>query len=87
MDNILRRWSLIAVLFVLGGCASIDFDQPKAASTAILPENTADSQLGRMLEPFADAHPGQAGFYLLPGGIEALAIRLLMAERGDDHNN
>lgn len=83
MDKMFRRGYLCAALFVLSGCASIDFDQPKAASTAVLPEETADTHLGLMLEPLEVPHPGLAGFYPLPDGIEALAIRLLMAERAE----
>jgi len=83
MDKMLRRWYLIAVLFVLGGCASIDFDRPKSESTALLAKQTADTHLGRMLEGLADAHPGQSGFHPVADGIDALSIRLLMAERAE----
>ena len=66
MVNTLHRWYLITVLSVLCGCASIDFDHPKTTSTALPPEQTTDTNLGRMLEGLADAHPGQAGFFPNP---------------------
>ena len=46
-------------------------------------ETTANTRLGRALEGVADAHPGQAGFLAVPDGIDALAIRLLLAERAE----
>ncbi len=81
MVNTLHRWYLITVLSVLCGCASIDFDHPKTTSTALPPEQTTDTNLGRMLEGLADAHLGHAGFLPVADGVEALAIRLVMAEQ------
>ena len=83
MDKTLRRWYLIAVFFALGGCASIDFDHSKTASTAISPQQTSATGLGRFLEGPTSANPGRAGFYPVADGINALAIRLLMAERAE----
>ena len=83
MVNTLHRCYLISVLSVLCGCASIDFDHPKTASTALPPEQTTDANLGRMLEGLADAHLGQAGFLPINDGVEAVAIRLLMAEQAE----
>ncbi len=83
MDKTLRRWYLIAIFFAPGGCASIDFDHPKTASTAIPPQQTSDTGLGRLLEGPTSANPGRAGFYPVADGINALAIRLLMAERAE----
>ncbi len=81
MANTLHRCYLIAFLSVLCGCASIDFDRPKTASAALPPDQTADTNLGRMLEGLADAHPGQAGFLPINDGVEALAIRLLIEDQ------
>ncbi len=47
------------------------------------PESTANTRLGRALEGAADSHPGQAGFLAVSDGIDALAIRLLLADRAE----
>lgn len=77
----LRHWCLIAVFVILSGCATIDFDYPKMATTAF--EQTDDTHLGRVFAGQADAHPGQSGFYPLIDGVDALAVRLLMAKRAE----
>ncbi len=70
----------LALLFaMLGGCATIDFDSPKTETTAF--KDTQDTDLGRALAGLAEAHPGQAGFYPIIDGVDALTIRLLMAGR------
>jgi len=81
MTSLLRQTCLIAVFALLCGCASVDFDYPKPASTA--PTDTADTYLGKQLEGLAEEHPGEAGFYPLADGIDALAARLLLAERAE----
>ena len=47
------------------------------------PESTVNTRLGRALEGAADSHPGQAGFLAVSDGIDALAIRLLLADRAE----
>ena len=82
----MRRFELglfLIVVQLLAGCASIDFDRPKPQSTAISPAVTADSPLGSALNGLADANIGKSGFYMLPNGIDALAIRLLMAQQAE----
>ena len=54
---------------------------PKTVSTA--PTDTADTYLGKQLAGIADEHPDQSGFYPLSDGIDALSVRLLMAERAE----
>ncbi len=44
---------------------------------------TADTRLGRALGNIADTHPGKSGFLLVPDGVDALAIRLLLADRAE----
>ena len=70
---------LFAVL--LGGCASVNFDYPKQMSTAVV--DTDDTYLGRETASRPPQHPGESGFYLLEDGIEALAARLLAADRAE----
>ncbi len=70
--------SLVAALVA---CASVDFDYPKTESTAV--ESTGDTSLGQRYSELVAEHPGESGFWLLFNGIDALAIRLLMAERAE----
>ena len=73
-------WAI--ALAVLTGCASVDFDRPKTVTTAF--HDTDDTYLGRGLEGEVEAHPaGQSGFFPLNDGIDALSVRLLMAERAE----
>jgi len=79
-----KRFQMVFVLLLtvlLGGCASVDFDYPKQESTAVV--DTDDTRLGRGISPLPPQHPGESGFYLLGDGIEAIALRILMAERAE----
>ena len=82
MHALLKRLFLITALAVLSGCASVDFDRPKTVSTAF--HDTDDTYLGQGLVDDVEAHPtGQSGFLPLSDGIDALAVRLLMAESAE----
>ena len=70
------------LLAVLAGCASIDFDYPRVESTAVL--DTEDTYLGVKFAELAESRPkSESGFYPLRSGIDALAARLLLAERAE----
>ena len=77
----LRHYCLIAIIALLSGCATVDFDYPKPESTAYT--DTGDTYLGKQLVGLAEQHPGEAGFYPMTDGIDALASRLLLAERAE----
>ena len=80
----LKQSCLIGVIAALWGCASIDFDAPKTASYAVT--DTDDTYLGKLVDEVvvqADPSPGEAAFYPITDGIDALAVRLLMAERAE----
>jgi putative cardiolipin synthase len=78
----MRRLFLILTLALVSGCASIDFDYPRTESTA--PTDTQDTHLGRALADVVSGKAeGQSGFYPMANGIDALAIRLLLAERAE----
>ena len=81
MTRLLRHSCLITVFALLCGCATVDFDYPKPVTNALT--DTDDTYLGRQLQGLADKHPGTAGFYPLSDGIDALAARLLLAERAE----
>jgi len=81
MRNYLRYVTQIAVVGLVAGCASIDFDYPREESHVL--EDTQDTYLGRQLADEVAAHPGKSGFYPIIDGIDSLALRLLMAERAE----
>lgn len=63
------------LLLLASGCASVDFNAPKSVSYAVIPGSySAETGL-----PERDPH--ESGFYLLSDSIDALALRLLLAER------
>lgn len=69
---------LVIAALAVGGCATVDFDYPKTASTAV----EAD-RVDLEIEDLEDQNPGDAGFHLLSDSIDSLAVRLLMAERAE----
>ena len=77
------KFVFVSILFALTGCATVDFDYPKEESVALERADTADTYLGKQLAGLAAEHPDQAGFYALSDGIDALSVRLLMAERAE----
>lgn len=77
----MQKAGLVTMFALLHGCASVDFDYPKPPSSALT--DTDDTYLGKNLEGQAEQHPGEAGFYPLSNGIDALAARLLLAERAE----
>ena len=68
-------------LAFVAGCSTIDFDAPKPRSYALT--DTADTRLGQALAREHDHPDDYAGFYLLSDAIDALAARLLLADRAD----
>ena len=71
----------LLLLYLLNGCASIPYDYPRPASSALYrPEGTS---LGRQFQAHADSHPGASGFYLLPTGIDAFTARARLIDRAE----
>jgi len=81
MKKQIRRLTLTLAFLVLTGCATVDFEHPKAETHA--PTDTDNTYLGKQLAGRAEEHPDMAGFYPISDGIDALAVRLLMAERAE----
>ena len=69
---------LLLLTMVFTGCATVPFDKPKPYSKAIT--DTADTGLGKDVSKWADTHGGLSGFYPLSQGIDALGVRLRLAE-------
>ena len=82
MAKLFAHISLILVVTLAAGCATIDFDYPKTESFAVT--GTSDTELGRQVAEYVAAHPeNESGFYPVYDGIDSLALRLLMAERAE----
>ena len=81
MTRAFQSISIFCFAAVLAGCATVDFDYPRTASTAI--QDTEDSHLGRLVSGAVAANPGKSGFYPVFDGIDSLALRLLLAERAE----
>ena len=81
MMTLYRHCHLVLAFVAVSGCASVNFDYPKPESSALT--RTADTYLGTRLEGLAEAHPGMSGFYAMSDGIDALAARLLLADRAE----
>lgn len=80
-NRILRFLFTVAAFAILSGCASVDFDYPKESSSALT--ETGDTWMGRQLAGREEQHPGESGFFPINDGIDALAARLLMADRAE----
>ena len=74
-------FALSLLLAWAGSCASIDVDAPRTPSLALA--DTDDTRLGREIQALPQVQAGQSGFDLIRDGIDALAVRLMMAERAD----
>ena len=76
------RLLLLAGL-ALAGCRTVDFDAPKEESWHLSVDETEDTDLGRLAADNEAENPEEGGFYLLGDGIEALAARVVIAERAE----
>ena len=82
MIRIVKSVLLMLVVSVLSACASIDYDYPRELSYIIT--ETDHTRLARQLSDANIEIPaGQSGFYPMVDGIDALATRLLLAERAE----
>jgi len=82
MIRLARAVVTTAVALVAAGCASIDFDYPRTESHALT--DTAETYLGKQIIPVVAMKPeDQSGFYPMNDGIDALASRLLLAQRAE----
>ena len=78
MSRALLRPIVCALLAtLLQGCATLPSLEGRAESSA--PTDTADTPLGRAVQPLAQPHPGRSGVFPLPDGRDAFAARALLA--------
>ena len=81
-----RLYSLLMPLLLVltglfFGCATVSLDQPKSYSTSI--KKTDDTALGKITADWTAANQGLSGFYPLNQGMDALGVRLRLAERAE----
>lgn len=82
MKDLLWKMAIPALVACLAGCATIDFEYPKTASHSLT--ETGDTILGEQIDELVSGHPDdQSGFLPIGDGIDALAARLLLAERAE----
>jgi cardiolipin synthase C len=67
-----------ALCLWLTGCASLPANTARVPSTALSP--SAETRLGKMLDPKIAQHPGESGVCPLSQGPDALAARLELAD-------
>lgn len=77
-SRLLRILLLLLSVATFTGCATVSFTEPKSHSETIT--DTADTRLGESVSEWSDAHGGLSGFYPLSQGMDALGVRLRLAE-------
>ena len=84
------KWLTVAGVTVLGltaACLAIraasDLPSLEGRTRSAAFTDTADSRLGRAIEPLAAAHPGLSGVHALADGREAFAARVLLARSAE----
>ena len=76
-----RLGPLLSVLLA-AACATVNFDYPKTESYVVT--DTGDTTIGRQVTTLLADHPeDESGFYPVYGGVDSLALRLLLAERAE----
>lgn len=76
-----RTLILLFLALSFSGCATVSLEGPKLHSKTII--DTADTRLGEGVSEWVTTHGGLSGFYPLHQGMDALGIRLRMAEKAD----
>lgn len=79
-----KLFKISAILVFTGlmaGCATVSFDQPKSHSLAIT--DAGDTAMGQYVEYITAKHDGESGFLPLNQGMDALGVRLRLAEKAE----
>ena len=75
------RFITTVALLLIGGCASLPAGYERAESHAL--QDTASTALARLGRNMLQAHEGLSGCRPLPNGVDALVVRLLLAEAAE----
>lgn len=73
--------AVVALALTLCGCGALPSLGHRPPSQVIL--DTADTRLGRAIEPLVFRHPGDSGIYPVLDAHEAFAARVLLARAAD----
>jgi putative cardiolipin synthase len=76
-----QRLFLIILATLTSACATLDFDAAKTESKAFT--DTRDTRIGKAAARLTAKHPGESAFLLQSDGIDALATRILLADRAE----
>ncbi|GAB5414838.1 MAG: phospholipase D family protein [Congregibacter sp.] len=77
-----RLLAILGCCLGIAACSTVDFTAPKDVSVALAPSVTSETALGRYAsEQMLGQNPQQSGFHLLPDAIDALSLRLLLADK------
>lgn len=80
----LLRIVVLLVTVAITSCASVDFDVSRDTSYAISPEKSRHTVMGSYAYQLTEGQPDRVSrFHMLPNAVDALAIRLLLAERAE----
>src|SRR6185295_4538747 len=77
----MRRFAVVAILLLLGGCASLPKDYARSESHALA--DTSSTALGRAGREALAVHPGESAFRPLTDGVDALVARMVLAEAAE----
>lgn len=73
---------ILGCVLLSAGCATVDFDYPRVESHALT--DTEDTYFGRLIsQKLPKNQDGRSGFILLEDGVDAFALRLMMAEHAE----
>ena len=72
------RLALLGAMLLIGGCASLPDSYHRDESHAL--KDTTSTALGLAGRESLQAHAGQSGFRPLSSGVDALVVRMLLAE-------
>ena len=79
--NIIKLTMVLILVLFVSGCATVSFDQPKSYSQAIT--DFEGTTLGQYTSLKVEEHEGLSGFYPLEKGLDALGMRLRLAETAE----
>jgi putative cardiolipin synthase len=71
----------LLLIIIFTGCSTVNFNAPKQASETIT--DVKDTKLYKEVAPWVDKHKGFSGFYPLYNGMDALGVRLRLAEMAE----
>ena len=77
----IRQFPLLAILLITVACSTLPENVQRPDSYVIT--DTNNTRLGRVIYDEKKAHPGQSGFRLLAGGLDAFVARAVLSQQAD----